>query len=456
MRNILLVARREFLATVATPAYVIGLLVFPALILVGAVIGPRLFNPRDFQVKGEVRVIDRSGQVMAELKNIFDARQIAARRKKDAPGSAEEVSRRIRQSSTSAVDANFGNFLGPIPEIRILDRPPEADIEREKDWLLPGSKGPKRLALVVIHANAAVPDSATGEYGTYDLYIPPNLDDRASTEIQRGLREAIVNIRLRARSIDRETIDALTRIPPVESVTVARDQERQTVRGLNMLLPVAFLMLLFIGVMGGGGQLLTTTVEEKSSRVVEVLLSAVSPMELMAGKLAGQMAASLIGMVVYVIMGVALLASFALFGMLDLSLIFYLLIFFFIAYFVMGSLMMAVGAAVNDMKEAQSLMAPLTILFVIPWILWMPISMNPSSALSVVLSFLPPINTFAMLLRMASNTPPPGWQVWLSIAIGIASVLGSVWFAAKVFRIGLLMHGKPPNLATLIRWVRAA
>jgi ABC-2 type transport system permease protein len=142
--------------------------------------------------------------------------------------------------------------------------------------------------------------------------------------------------------------------------------------------------------------------------------------------------------------------------MLDLSLIFYLLIFFIIAYFVMGSLMMAVGAAVNDMKEAQSLMAPLTILFVIPWILWMPISMNPSSALSVVLSFLPPLNTFAMLLRMASNTPPPGWQVWLSIAIGIASVLGSVWFAAKVFRIGLLMHGKPPNFATLIRWVRAA
>jgi ABC-2 type transport system permease protein len=57
---------------------------------------------------------------------------------------------------------------------------------------------------------------------------------------------------------------------------------------------------------------------------------------------------------------------------------------------------------------------------------------------------------------MASNTPPPGWQVWLSIAIGIASVLGAVWFAAKVFRIGLLMHGKPPNFATLIRWVRAA
>jgi ABC-type Na+ efflux pump permease subunit len=114
-----------------------------------------------------------------------------------------------------------------------------------------------------------------------------------------------------------------------------------------------------------GRQLLTTTIEENPA-VVEVLLSAVSPMELMAGKLAGQMAASLIGMAVYVIMCMALLASFALFGMLDLSLIFYLLIFFFIAYFVMGSLMMAVGAAVNDMGGSPDGAADN---FRIPWIL---------------------------------------------------------------------------------------
>ena len=122
----------------------------------------------------------------------------------------------------------------------------------------------------------------------------------------------------------------------------------------------------------------------------------------------------------------------------------------------MGSLMMAVGAAVNDMKEAQGLLAPLTILFVIPWMLWMPISADPSSTLSVTMSFLPPVNTFAMLLRMASSVPPPLWQVWVSIAIGAASVFCALWVAAKVFRIGLLMYGKPPDFATLIRWIRAA
>ena len=139
-----------------------------------------------------------------------------------------------------------------------------------------------------------------------------------------------------------------------------------------------------------------------------------------------------------------------------LSLIFYLVLFFVITYLMVGSLMMAVGAAVNDMKEAQGLMAPLTIVFILLWILWMPISQSPGSALSVAMSFTPPMNTFAMLLRMASNVPPPLWQVWLSIAIGVTAAYGALWFAAKVFRIGILMYGKAPNLATLIRWARAA
>jgi ABC-2 type transport system permease protein len=61
-----------------------------------------------------------------------------------------------------------------------------------------------------------------------------------------------------------------------------------------------------------------------------------------------------------------------------------------------------------------------------------------------------------MLLRLTSSAPPPAWQVWLTIAIGLASVVAAVSFAAKVFKIGLLMHGKPPDLATLVRWAKAA
>jgi ABC-2 type transport system permease protein len=85
-----------------------------------------------------------------------------------------------------------------------------------------------------------------------------------------------------------------------------------------------------------------------------------------------------------------------------------------------------------------------------------PISADPNSTLATVTSFVPPLNTFAMLIRVSSSAPPPWWQVGVSMAIGVASVFAAIWFAAKVFRLGLLMYGKPPNFATLVRWVRAA
>jgi ABC-2 type transport system permease protein len=164
-------------------------------------------------------------------------------------------------------------------------------------------------------------------------------------------------------------------------------------------------------------------------------------MQLMGGKLLGHMGISLIAMSLYIALGLVTLASFSMFGLLDLSLLVYLFIFFLIAFFTLGSLMMAAGAAVNDMREAQQLMMPMSILLMMPWILWMPISRNPDSMLAVVVSFLPPLNTFGMLLRLSSTSPPPAWQVWLSIAIGIAGVLATVWLSAKIFRIGLLMSG---------------
>jgi ABC-2 type transport system permease protein len=88
--------------------------------------------------------------------------------------------------------------------------------------------------------------------------------------------------------------------------------------------------------------------------------------------------------------------------------------------------------------------------------LWFPISQDPNSLFATVCSFLPPILPFVMMLRVATTEPPPFWQVALSIAIGVAGVWGAVWAAAKIFRIGLLMFGKPPNFATMIKWIRMA
>ena len=223
-----------------------------------------------------------------------------------------------------------------------------------------------------------------------------------------------------------------------------------------MVMPLAFIGLVLMSVMVSGQYLLTTTIEEKQSRVVEMLLSAVSPMELMTGKILGQFCVGLVVLVLYSGIGLVALVSFAVSGVLDTSLVLYLFVSYVIAYFVIASLMAAVGAAVNELREAQTLMTPLMVIVMVAWLLWLPISRNPDSMLALVTSFLPPVNTFAMLLRITSSSPPPTWQILLSLAIGVASVFAALWFAGKVFRIGLLMHGKPPNLRTLVQWSRMA
>jgi len=153
-------------------------------------------------------------------------------------------------------------------------------------------------------------------------------------------------------------------------------------------------------------------------------------------------------------LGVLALVSFAATGLLDPWLLFYLAVFFLIAFVVLAAMMAAIGAAVNELREAQTLLTPVMLVVMLPMMLWMPISRDPNSTFATVLSLLPPVNPFVMMLRLGSSTPPPTWQVWLSIGIGVASMAAAVWFAGKVFRIGLLMHGKPPSFATLLRWAR--
>jgi ABC-2 type transport system permease protein len=456
MKKVIQIAVREFVATVSNKAFVIGLLIGPAMIALFGLVAPRMFSGQNFKVEGEFAIVDPTGLVVPEVRTALDSRKDGARRAQEAQRALEQAPQAVRELAGRGGSAAVQAALGPVADLRLIERTPDADIQREKAWLTEEKQTSPHLALVVIHRDAVASAAENSGYGTYDMYVPTNFDDRVDNEIQATLRDALVNARIHARSLDRETIDAIVRVPRIRSVTVTTASEQQTVRGLNILMPLSVIMLLFIGVMTGGQALLTSTVEEKSSRVIEVLLSAVSPMQLMAGKLLGQLAVSLLVLGLYIGLGLALLTSFSLFGLFNPWLILYVIIFFLILYLVIGSLMMAAGSAVNDMREAQSFMMPIMLVLIVPWVLWMPISRDPNSLLSIVLSFLPPINSFAMMLRMASTAPPPWWQVWLSIGIGVASVFAAIWFAAKVFRIGLLLYGKPPSLKTLIRWARSA
>ena len=350
--------------------------------------------------------------------------------------------------------------LGAVPQLQVTALEVGADLEQAKAPLtsVPGDthSDQGRLALVVVHRDAVRAGAPGATFGSYDIYVRDKLDDRIEDEIRNGLREAIVDARIADSGLDRRFVESLTRVDHVSSRTVTAAGERDTNELANAMVPAGFMALLLISVLTGGQYLLTSTVEEKSNRVVEVLLSAVSPMELMTGKILGQMAVGLLVLAIYAALGFSALFSFAMMGLLDPMLIVFLVVFYLLAYLTMGSIMAAIGAAVNEMREAQTLMTPIMLVIMLPWFLWMPISRDPNSMFATVLSFVPPLGNFVLLLRLTSTSPPPMWQVWLGIAVSAAGAYAALWFAAKVFRIGLLMFGKPPSFGTLLKWARMA
>ena len=159
---------------------------------------------------------------------------------------------------------------------------------------------------------------------------------------------------------------------------------------------------------------------------------------------------------IYSGVGISALIAFSLADLINPLDIDWMFLFFLTGYGMIASLMASAGAAVNDLREAQTFMTPIMMFMMIPYLMMLVIPRAPNSTLAVVLSFIPPINPFIMMLRIASNDPPPLWQIVLALLVSIAGAVIAIWLAGKIFRVGMLMFGKPPDFRTLIRWVRMA
>lgn len=454
VQKIGLVFQRDFLATVTTKGFIFGLLIFPALFALVAFAAPRVMRASSPPVKGTVAIVDPTGDVAAAFQAAVAPSAIRARRIANAR-------RTVAQAAPGAEglvgsNAALEQAIGQVPDLTVNVEPADADADAQKKWLLDGGETNGRLAAIVVHRNAARRDVPGGEFGTYDLYTSRALTDQTENAIHESLREALVSARLRASNLDQQEVEATMRVRRPQALVISASGEQRMQRDLTRALPFVLGILMFMGIIIGGQGLMTSTVEEKSSRVVEVLLASVSPFDLMAGKLLAQLVVGLVTIGVYVGLGFLALFQFAMLGLVDPLLVVYLIVFYILSYLIFGALMMAIGAAVNQMQEAQSMFGPVMLVLMVPYMLSPIIGRAPNSTFSVVMSFLPPFNTFSMMSRLASDVPPPAWQVGLTVLVGLAAALATVWFTAKVFRIGLLMHGKPPSFATLLRWARAA
>lgn len=466
LRKIGWVARREFAATVMTRGFVIGVLVLPAIIALMAFVMPRMMDERAPRVVGTVAVVDAGNAVLPGLERELAPAELARRRVEAGERLRERISENLPEAAVAAgggateaaLTGALAAALGEVPELR-LQRIGEAELEAWKARLAARAGGRPddigtAVAIIAIHPDAVV--ATDGAYGAYDFYVPPKLDDRLQDELRGALNRVLVEARIAAAGLDPGQVAALTSVTGHSTRVVTPDGERPSHEALNLLIPAAFMGLLLMSVMSTGQQLMTSTIEDKSSRVVEVLLAAASPVELMTGKILAQMGVGLLMLGIYAAMGIATLASFAVLDLVDPALVAWLVLFYILSYTMMAGLMGAIGAAVSDVSEAGALLGPVMMINMLPWLLWLPVSRHPDGALAVAMSFLPPVNLYAMLLRMSSASPPPLWQVLASTALAGAGAVGALWFASKVFRIALLLNGKPPSLGTLVRWARMA
>lgn len=218
--------------------------------------------------------------------------------------------------------------------------------------------------------------------------------------------------------------------------------------------PFVFMFLLYTGTFGISMGLLTSLIEEKSSRVIELLLAAVSPAELMAGKILGTALVGLVTLGVWGVVGLGAARAVQVGHVVTGAKLVYAALYFLPAFLFYAALLAGVGSACSTLKEAQNMVSPMTIMNIIPILCWFTLTQYPASALAVTLSFIPPVTPFVMVLRLCADPGVPVWQIVATLALLWLMVPLTIWLSAKVFRTGVLMYGKAPSLRELARWVR--
>jgi len=213
--------------------------------------------------------------------------------------------------------------------------------------------------------------------------------------------------------------------------------------------------LMFVLVISTSSPLLNSVMEEKMTRISEVLLGSVTPFQLMMGKLLGIVAVSLVLAVIY-LSGAYGVASYNGYGdAVGPAQIVWFIVYLVMAMLIYGSLFIAIGAAASDLKDAQGMMTPVMMIFMMPMFVWLPVLRAPSSTMAVVASLVPVATPILMTLRLALKPGPAAWQIAASFVLTALTTALLVWAAGRIFRVGILMQGKSATFGEMLRWMRA-
>jgi ABC-2 type transport system permease protein len=432
MRKVFLIARREYRAMVATRAFVIGLALAP-LLMVGGALLPRWLGSRVDLDDKKVIVLDPSGDLYRALAAAAEARNAEV----IDPATGKQVEPRyvFELEPASAATDEFRLALSD----RIRKREIHAFIEVPPGLLDAPAGQPG--AEVAFHAeNAPLSDVRRWLERTLNGVVQTRRLERADIDPQ-VVRRASTPVAVDARGLFERTASG-----------EVKKAERAD-RTLAIFLPVGIMTLMFMVLMMASQPVLESVLEEKQLRIAEVLLGCASPFQLLAGKLLGCVAGSLTITGIYVVGGYVVAAVNGFIDRFPLEILPWFVVYQVLAVLLLGSLYLAVGAAVATIKEAQGLLMPVWLLLIVPWLTWFNVVREPMGSLATWLSFFPPATPMIMVLRLAATSAVPFWQPALGVVLVLLTTLLGVFAAARIFRIGILAQGKSPGLGQLLRWV---
>jgi len=430
----MMVAAREYRATVRTKGFVAGLFVGP-LLLGGGAIAMAVFGDHTDLRERRVAVLDFSGIMGEALENAVEMRNGS---EIIDPESGEQIEPVFRLELVES-DAEGLDRLRSIQAARVRDRELAGFVE-----IGPG----------VLHPRT----EPTRAWIRYHAENPAG--DPIQSWLARTINDELRRLRLREAGVDLLSIQDLFDWIPAEGFALgAADEESggfqqgERITELEaVLIPLAMQLMMLVMLLMGAMPLLAAVTEEKAQRIAEVMLGSVSPFEFMLGKVLGGVAVSLTASLVYLAAGAWAVWKWEIASLIPFHVIPWFFAFMILATLMLGALVAALGSACSDAGEAQSLQFPATLPIMIPILLAVPVAQNPAAGFATGLSLFPLFTPLLMILRQSTPGGVPPWQAWTGLGgVAVFTIL-LVWLGGRVFRVGILMQGTPPRLKNLLRW----
>jgi ABC-2 type transport system permease protein len=436
MTKFLAIVKREYIQRVRAKMFIVTTLLLPLVMSLFGIVPAIIININAGSAM-RVAVVDQTGTMYEHLKN-----------------AAASDGQSDQQSQNNNAAAGFGrrslaDFV--LEEVNPADRSTE-QIRSELD---------QRLRAKEIDGYVILPPDFLN-HGQAEFFNRNPGDLLSRGILQSALNRAVREQRLIEANVDTQTRQELFQPVRLQALKIGDGgAERDSGERFALVFVIGFVM--YLAILMYGQVILGAVIEEKETRIAEILFSSVKPFTLMMGKLVG---VSLVALTQLAIWGTAFTA-FALYGVnllasrgmrvnipsIPFSHYVYFALFFLLGYFIYSTIYALVGSMVTTAQEGGQLAMPIILILVVSFYLFLPVSRSPDSSFSFWVSMIPFSAPVAMLVRIVTQTPP-FWQIALSLVIGFSSVLLIMWFASRIYRVGMLMYGKRASIPEALRWAR--